>query len=198
MSLKSIGKISKYSKALSLLDSSTDSKSLYHMIDAINLLGNVKDATALLKYTGATKEFAEAALSSSKIAGDIKDMGSILGDITNNSGNGAMALAGLGDVFKKLGATLKPALPLLATAGAIFAGIKTFQWLDDKYTLTFGTASKKLEESSAPITKHFRKSPHLIRNFPVFKAGFQNYSPNRISPFLSKQSLGPYSVRKKV
>lgn len=53
---------------------------------------------------------------------------------------------GLGQAFKGLLTVIKP---VAIGATAAFAAYKGFQFLDDKFTLTFGTAQKHAEESSS-------------------------------------------------
>lgn len=55
----------------------------------------------------------------------------------------------ISNVFKGIGASLKPLLPLIGAVAAGFALFEGFKFLDDKYTLTFGTAQKHLQESSS-------------------------------------------------
>lgn len=151
--LKSIGKISNYAKELSILNRKDNTVSLTNMVAAINSLDDIGDASSLLKYTGATKEFATEALKASSFAEDIFDMESLVNDIVSNGGKSSVVLSGLGDTITNLGSKIAPVLPALAGIGGILAAIKVFQWADDKFTLTYGTATKKLEEASSSLSQ---------------------------------------------
>ena len=76
------------------------------------------------------------------IADDIVDIGSSASSATSG-------VAGLGVAFKGVAATLKPLLPILGAVAVGMAAFKGFQWLDDTFTLTYGTATEHLEEAAS-------------------------------------------------
>lgn len=57
--------------------------------------------------------------------------------------------------FKGILATAKQLAPVLATIGVAFAAYKGFQFLDDKFTLTFSTAQKHMEESASAYESNY-------------------------------------------
>lgn len=62
---------------------------------------------------------------------------------------------GLSSYFKGILATAKQLAPVLATIGVAFAAYKGFQFLDDKFTLTFSTAQKHMEESASAYESNY-------------------------------------------
>ena len=57
--------------------------------------------------------------------------------------------------FKGILATAKQLAPVLATIGVAIAAYKGFQFLDDKFTLTFSTAQKHMEESASAYESNY-------------------------------------------
>ena len=73
-----------------------------------------------------------------------------LGDkIVDLDSIGTTAGKSISSVFKGMAASIAPLLPLIGAVAAGFALFEGFKFLDDKYTLTFGTAQKHLQESSS-------------------------------------------------
>ena len=79
----------------------------------------------------------------------------IANSIINVGSNVKTSSTSISTYFKGIAASIKPMIPLLATAGALFAAYEGFKFLDDKYTLTFDTAQKHLDESSASYEANY-------------------------------------------
>ena len=73
-----------------------------------------------------------------------------LGDSIVDIGSaGTTAGKSISSVFKGMAASIAPLLPLIAGVAGAFALFEGFKFLDDKFTLTFGTAQRHLSESSS-------------------------------------------------
>lgn len=96
---------------------------------------------------------------------------------------------GLKTTFKGVAATLKPMLPLLATVGAALAAYEGFKWLDDKFTLTFGTAQRHLEESSAAYAATASELKNLNSQTDEYKSTLESIGSNYDINFSGKETI---------
>lgn len=91
--------------------------------------------------------------------------------------------------FKGVAATLKPMLPLLATVGAALAAYEGFKWLDDKFTLTFGTAQRHLEESSSAYANTASELENLKSQTDEYKSTLESIGSNYDIKFSGKETI---------
>ena len=80
--------------------------------------------------------------------------------------------------FKGLYATLKPMLPLIATIGTAVAAYKGFKFLDDKFTLTFDTAQKHLEDSASAYSNTVSELENLNSQTDQYKSTLESIGNN--------------------
>lgn len=112
--------------------------------DAKKALEAVAESTN--KTSAAYKRVVNSIIDGSAGFGNLSD--SII-DISTMTPKTTGVLSSFKQTFTGLVASLKPLLPLMATAATLFAAYEGFKWLDDKYTLTFKTAQDHLTESSS-------------------------------------------------
>lgn len=96
---------------------------------------------------------------------------------------------GLKTTFTGVAATLKPMLPLLATVGVALAAYEGFKWLDDKFTLTFGTAQRHLEESSAAYAATASELKNLNSQTDEYKSTLESIGSNYDINFSGKETI---------
>ena len=91
--------------------------------------------------------------------------------------------------FKGLYATLKPMLPLIATIGAAVAAYKGFKFLDDKFTLTFDTAQKHLEDSSSAYAATVSELENLNSQTDQYKSTLESIGSNYDIKFSGTETI---------
>lgn len=91
--------------------------------------------------------------------------------------------------FKGLYATLKPMLPLIATIGAAVAAYKGFKFLDDKFTLTFDTAQKHLEDSSSAYATTVSELENLNSQTDEYKSTLESIGDNYDIKFSGTETI---------
>lgn len=91
--------------------------------------------------------------------------------------------------FKGLYATLKPMLPLIVTIGTAFAAYKGFKFLDDKFTLTFGTAQKHLEDSSSAYAATVSELENLNSQTDQYKSTLESIGNNYDIKFSGSETV---------
>ena len=111
----------------------------------------------------------------------ITESNDIADSIINVGANVKTSSTSISTYFKGIVASLKPMIPLLATAGALFVAYKGFQLLDDKYTLTFGTAQKHMEESASAYESNYSELQSINSELET--------TSSRISELKSKGTL---------
>ena len=158
LSLKNIGKfhedsslIKDFSSIGDLLEFSDDNKynnAFENIVNSLNNL-NVDEAAKKLKDLKINPDLALDLLDAAKNADLLTGSADEIADGMKKVASSTDEVVGLGTAFKGLGATLKPLLPLIGAVAAGIALFEGFKLLDDKYTLTFGTAQKHLQESSS-------------------------------------------------
>ena len=166
--------------------------------------GKLTFGKALEKNAGSFEEIAEALLKSdlieSNIKESLKDSINIGGDVlkhditdlintTDGLSDSIIDLGatathstgffdGLKTTFKGLYATLKPMLPLIATIGTAVAAYKGFKFLDDKFTLTFDTAQKHLEDSASAYSNTVSELENLNSQTDQYKSTLESIGNN--------------------
>jgi len=166
--------------------------------------GKLTFGKALEKNAGSFEEIAEALLKSdlieSNIKESLKDSINIGGDVlkhditdlintTDGLSDSIIDLGatathstgffdGLKTTFKGLYATLKPMLPLIATIGTAVAAYKGFKFLDDKFTLTFDTAQKHLEDSDSAYSNTVSELENLNSQTDQYKSTLESIGNN--------------------
>ena len=101
----------------------------------------------------------------------------IADSIINLSSVGTKSMSwvdGISNTFTGLAASLKPLLPLMATAATLFAAYEGFKFLDDKYTLTFKTAQDHLAESSSAYANTMSELGELNSKTEEYKSTLES------------------------
>ena len=111
-----------------------------------NLSKETRDSLSNILDSGKTAKYKQAILDALNSVDGLSDAIIDIGSATTQA---AGPLSGLQQTFTGIVASVKQMLPVLAIVGTAIAAYEGFKWLDDKYTLTFDTAQKHLEESSA-------------------------------------------------
>lgn len=177
--------------------------------------GKLTFGKALEKNAGSFEEIAEALLKSdlieSNIKESLKDSINIGGDVlkhditdlintTDGLSDSIIDLGatathstgffdGLKTTFKGLYATLKPMLPLIATIGTAVAAYKGFKFLDDKFTLTFDTAQKHLEDSASAYSNTVSELENLNSQTDQYKSTLESIGNNYDIKFSGSETV---------
>lgn len=155
MSLKYIGKFSSTANQFKGLTSKLDVIRKFHGLDDFYRLSKslsgleIDEAAKRLNSLKLNPKLSSEILTEANnlhlLKGSSDEIAAGIQQVASSSGS----IGGVGTAFKGLFASIQPLLPLIGAVAAGFALFKGFQFLDDKFTLTFGTAQKHLEESSA-------------------------------------------------
>ena len=127
-------------------------------------------------------EVTDIILGNRKIADSFIDLGA---SAINSNG----FLSGLGQTFTGIAAAIKPMIPLLITAAAAFAAYEGFKFLDDKFTLTFGTAQKHLEESSSAYANTVSELGNLNSQTENYKSTLESIASKYDIEFSGMETL---------
>lgn len=95
-------------------------------------------------------------------------------DISTMTPKTTGVLSSVKQTFTGLAASLKPLLPLMATAATLFAAYEGFKFLDDKYTLTFKTAQDHLAESSSAYANTMSELGELNSKTEEYKSTLES------------------------
>ncbi len=149
--------------------------------DIISTLSSFGDLSTAAKYLVSTNKKGEKTLSEKTLFNLLKGAYGNLGEeaisealkqgIKTSSIKGALSsgisglVSGIGAAGTGLVSFLGSIWPLLAVGGGIFAGIKGYQALNDKFTLTKGMADKHYSQS----TQEYANNQSELESFTVSK-----------------------------
>ena len=118
------------------------------LIDSLSKLENIdtKNLSKLNDIKELDIDDSKKKIAIQEVVDNVQNLGDSIVDLGSA---GTTAGKSISSVFKGMAASIAPLLPLIAGVGGAFALFEGFKFLDDKFTLTFGTAQRHLSESSS-------------------------------------------------